>query len=320
MNVPPVSPALLFFFFSVILVASISAAQSTQGRKPLLANPTSEAFGTVQVGSSKTLNETVTNSGSRDITISQITASGSGFKVQGFSLPLVLASGQSYTFSAVFSPGAASSSTGSIAVLSDASNPNLSIPLSGSGTAAGQLSANPSSLGFGSVLVGSSKTLSMSLAASGTPVTITGASSTNSEFTISGISFPVTVAAGTGVSFNAVFTAKATGSASGTLNLASNAANSPTVESTTGSGSTTQPHNVVLSWQPASTAAGYNVYRSAASGGPYSKINPVLNASGTYVDSSVAGGKTYYYVTTAVSSSGAESKYSNQAAAVVPGP
>jgi Abnormal spindle-like microcephaly-assoc'd, ASPM-SPD-2-Hydin len=320
MKVPQAHPPQQVFFLFLVVLPIGSAAQSTEGRKLLLASPTSQAFGTVQVGSSRTLSETVTNSGSRDITISQITASGSGFKVQGFSLPLVLAGGQSYTFSAVFSPAVASNSTGSVAVLSDASNPNLSIPLSGSGTAAGQLSANPSSLGFGSVLVGSSKTLSMSLAASGTPVTITGASSTNSEFTISGISFPVTVAAGTAVSFNAVFTAKATGSASGTLNFTSNAANSPTVESTTGSGSTTQPHNVTLSWQPASTAAGYNVYRSIASGGPYSKINPVLNASGTYVDSSVAGGKTYYYVTTAVSSSGAESKYSNQAAAVVPGP
>jgi hypothetical protein len=61
------------------------------------------------------------------------------------------------------------------------------------------------------------------------------------------------------------------------------------------------------------------VYRSTVSGGPYTKVNPALNSSSTYVDNSVSGGKTYYYVTTAVFSSG-ESKYSNQAAAAVPGP
>jgi hypothetical protein len=194
------------------------------------------------------------------------------------------------------------------------------VPLSASGTAAGLVTLSPSSLSFGNVLVGSSKTLSISLSASGTSVTVTGASSTNSEFTLSGISFPLTIAAGQSRAFSAVFTAKAAGAAAGTLNFASNAANSPAAASVSGSGSSTQARSVTLSWKPGSLgASGYNVYRSTVSGGPYTRINPVLNASSTFVDNSVTGGKTYYYVTTGVSSSG-ESKYSNQAAATVPGP
>jgi hypothetical protein len=274
----------------------------------------------VQVGSSKTLTETVTNSGSQSITISQISANGSAFKVQGFSLPLVLSGGQSYTLSVVFTPPSAISSSGSVTVLSDAVNPTLTMSLVGSGIAAGILTASPSSLSFDNVLVGSSKSLSMSLAASGISVTITGASSTNSEFTIAGITLPVTIAAGQSRAFNAVFTAQASGAASGTLKFTSNATNSPAVEAVSGTGATTQLHNVTLSWKPASSGAtGYSVYRSTVSGGLYTKVNPVLNSSSTYVDNSVSGGKTYCYVTTAVFSSG-ESKYSNQAAAAVPGP
>jgi fibronectin type 3 domain-containing protein len=65
---------------------------------------------------------------------------------------------------------------------------------------------------------------------------------------------------------------------------------------------------------------GYNVYRSATSGGPYTKINSALNASTNYVDTSVKGGATYYYVSTAVAGSGVESKSSNQLRAVIPSP
>jgi hypothetical protein len=319
MKVPQVPPAPHFVFLFVTVFSMSSWAQSSQGRKLLLANPSSESFGTVQVGSSKTLTETVTNSGSQSITISQISANGSAFKVQGFSLPLVLSGGQSYTLIVVYTPASAVSSSGSVAVLSDAANPTLSVPLSGSGSLAGVVTATPINLSFGNVLVGSSKSLGMSLTASGTSVTISGASSTNSEFTIAGITLPVTIAAGQSRAFNAVFTAQVSGAASGTLKFSSNATNSPAVEAVSGTGATTQPHNVTLSWKPASSVAtGYNVYRSTVSGGPYTKVNPVLNSSTTYVDNSVSGGKTYYYVTTAVFSSG-ESKYSNQAAAAVPG-
>ena len=321
MNIPPVFSALQFAFLLVIVFCIGSAAQSSQGRKSLVANPTSENFGIVPVGGNKTLTETVTNSGSKSVTISQITASGSGFTVSGITLPLVLSGGQSYTFSIVFRPASGPSSSGSVAIVSDAVNSTLTVALAGSGSAAGLVTASPSSLSFGNVLVGSSKSLSMSLAASSAPVTITGASSTSSEFTITGISFPVTIAAGQSKAFNAVFTAQASGTTSATLQFTSNAANSPIAENVSGTGTSGSTHNVTLSWKSGSSGtSGYNVYRSTASGGPYSKVNPVLDPSSTYVDSSVSGGKTYYYVTTAVSSSGTESKFSNQATAAVPGP
>ena len=63
---------------------------------------------------------------------------------------------------------------------------------------------------------------------------------------------------------------------------------------------------------------GYNIYRGVKSGGPYSKINLVLDASMLYTDTTVADGTTYYYVTTSVDSSNVDSTYSNQTTAVIP--
>jgi fibronectin type 3 domain-containing protein len=78
-------------------------------------------------------------------------------------------------------------------------------------------------------------------------------------------------------------------------------------------------HSVALGWiASSSTIVGYNVYRSAVSGGSYSKVNSSLVAGLSYSDTSVTGGATYYYVATAVDSSGNESSYSNEVPVAVP--
>jgi hypothetical protein len=81
-------------------------------------------------------------------------------------------------------------------------------------------------------------------------------------------------------------------------------------------------HSVALSWtaSTSSTVTGYNVYRGAVSGGPYTKLTASPVTAVAYTDFAVQAGQTYYYVTTAVDGSGNESAYSNQAQAVVPSP
>ena len=82
-----------------------------------------------------------------------------------------------------------------------------------------------------------------------------------------------------------------------------------------------EPYHVVnLSWisSTSNNVAGYNMYRSAQSGGPYTKLNTPLITSATYVDASVAAAQTYYYVGTSVDSAGAETTYSNQVSATIP--
>jgi hypothetical protein len=152
-------------------------------------------------------------------------------------------------------------------------------------------------------------------------VTVSSATFNSSEFTLSGLSFPFTLTAGQSASFILTFTPQASGTDAASLSFISNASNSPTVESLTGSGTASASNSVDLFWNASTSAVvGYNVYRSGTSGGPYGKINSALNTTTSYSDNAVQAGLTYYYVTTTVDASGMESAYSNPVQAVVPAP
>ena len=184
--------------------------------------------------------------------------------------------------------------------------------------ATSSLSSSPSSVSFGSVAFGSSRSASVVLTNTGSAsVTITQANVSGSAFSMSGLALPYTLAAGQNTAFTVTFTPGTYGSATGNISVVNNTANSPLNEPLSGTGS----HSVTLSWQAStSTVAGYNVYRGTASGGPYTKLNSSLVAVTNYSDGSVQAGQTYYYVATAVDASNDESAYSNQTTAVVPTP
>ena len=298
---------------------SIPLSGTGVGPGALTANPTTLAFGSVQVGSSSSLSETLTNTGGSTVTISQANLTGSAFSISGLSLPLNLAANQSVTFTATFTPTSAGAASGSLSVESNAPNSPLNIALSGSGTSAGQLAVSPTSLSFGNVVVGSSASLTGSLTATGASVTVQPASDSNSEFVLSGISLPTTILAGQSATFTVTFKPLSSGATSASLSFPSNASNSPAVQTMTGTGTAPISHTVDLSWNVSADAVGYNVYRGTVSGGPYTMINTSLDSTTTYTDSTVASGQTYYYVTTAVNGS-QESGYSNQATAVIPNP
>jgi centrosomal CEP192-like protein/ASPM-SPD-2-Hydin domain-containing protein len=285
----------------------------------LSANPTSLSFGNVQVGHNKSLPETLTNTGGSNVTISQDTITGAGYSVSGLNLPLTLTPSQQVTFNVIFTPQSTGVVNGNLTIVSDGSNPNLVIPVSGTGTPAGQLSVNPSSLNFGNVVVGSYSSLPATLNATGAAVTVTSGNSSSAEFTFSGLTFPFTIQAGNSKGFTVTFTPQANGVANATLTFNSDASNSPTVQSLTGTGIPPTQHQVVLSWNASDTqgVVGYNVYRGTASGGPYSKIDS-LDPDTSYTDTNVANGTTYFYVTRAVDGGNQESVNSNEATAVIP--
>ena len=109
-------------------------------------------------------------------------------------------------------------------------------------------------------------------------------------------------------------------SRSASLSFSSNAANSPAVQSMTGSGNGAVQHTVGLTWNASINAVSYNLYRGSVPGGPYSMINTTLDGTTAYTDSTVSSGQTYYYVATAVDDNSEESGYSNEAQAVIPNP
>jgi TolB protein len=70
-----------------------------------------------------------------------------------------------------------------------------------------------------------------------------------------------------------------------------------------------------LSWNPASGAGGYNVYRSAAYNSSYTKMNFSLISGTSYQDTGLSNGIKYWYKVKAADNAGNESGFSNYAAA-----
>jgi hypothetical protein len=308
---------------------SMDIAFSGTGVPPatLTATPSSLTFN-VQAGKTQILSETIQNTGGVDATISQATASGTGFSISGITAPLTLTPGQSASFSVTFAPQTSGNYSGSVGIASNASNPSLTISLTGTATAqsGGQLSVSPTTIGVGSVVVGLRGTQTGSLTATGANVVVSSVTlgGTNpSEFSISGLSFPVTVTTSQSLSFTVKFTPGATGAASATASFASDASNSPTVASLTGTGTPAPVHTVQLSWV-ASTTTGitsYNIYRAVfgSSCGSYSNIGSTAGSATAYTDNAVTDGTSYCYATTAVDPNG-ESAFSSITQATIPPP
>jgi Abnormal spindle-like microcephaly-assoc'd, ASPM-SPD-2-Hydin len=284
----------------------------------LSCSPTTLSYGSVTVGQDKTLVVTLTNKGSASIKISSIDSNSSKFEISKLTLPMTLTAGAKLDVSVTFAPTTAGWVGGDVTVASNASNGTVTVGVGGTGKAASrpQLSIAPTTLSFGNVGVGTNETLTLGLNSSAGNITIISASSSSSQFALSGVAFPLTITAGKETSVNVTFTPQNDGEKSATLTFISNAENSPTSEPLTGTG--TAPY-VTLSWVASnSEVIGYNVYRGTSETGTYTKINSSLDPDTSYTDKTIVDGKTYYYATTAVNSSGKESGYSNRAKVVVP--
>jgi hypothetical protein len=279
------------------------------------ANPASLSFGNVKVGSSATLPVVLTNTRPWKVTLTGLQTTGSDFLVTGANFPLTLAAGKSVSLNATFTPQVVGLTGGSSFV----SGPGLNIPFAGTGSAASKpnLTITPATLSFGNVIAGTTGTLTLELSATGASVTVSSVSMSSSQFAVPAASFPMTIPAGQDASLNVTFTPRHSGETSATLSFLSNAANSPTPEGLTGTG--TAPY-VNLSWIASTSpeVAGYNIYRKTFPTGAYTRLNSSLDPDTSYRDATVAGGTTYYYTTAAVNSSGKESPYSNWVEVVVP--
>src|SRR5207249_3763335 len=164
------------------------------------------SFGSVQVGGSSTQSETLSNSGDSIVTINDANLTGSAFNVSGLNLPLSLVPGQSFTIGVVFTPISVGLTAGNISVVSNASNSPLTISLSGTGGSPGQLSVTPTSLDFGSVVVGTSASLPVTLTVVGSSVTVSSITTSSPEFRLSGSVLPIALEAGQSTTLTFTFT------------------------------------------------------------------------------------------------------------------
>ena len=156
-------------------------AKIVEGAPVLSVTPTSLAFGSVTVNSTKDLTFTVTNSGGGTLTGS-VTTSSPYSVTAGSSFSLGAGAGQVVTVR--FSPTSSGNFLGNASVSSNGGS--ASVTLSGTGTAVSTnplLSVTPTSLAFGSVMVGSTKDLTFTVTNSGGG-TLTGSVTTSSPFSV----------------------------------------------------------------------------------------------------------------------------------------
>lgn len=244
-----------------------------------------------------------------------------GFTLNELNLPLILARGGTLISNAYASElgGTVRGSNPPVAHTSRSSKPVQSVGPARFKTGGGLLTVDPTTINFGSEAVGSYQNQMGTLIASDSEVTISSATISSPEFTLSGVSFPFTIPAGGRQDYTVEFMPQAAGTASATLTFITDG-NVLAAQTLIGIGGDQTVHTVYLSWNASTspTVVGYNVYRGSTSGGLYVRINSDLDLSTVYTDASVLNGNTYYYVVTAIDGNGQESAYSNEVQAVIP--
>src|SRR5215469_6291650 len=318
--------------FVMATMAKYSLSGTGVAAAGLQASPGSVAFGNVTVGTKVSQSVQLKNPGTGSATISSVSVSGGGFSTSGLTLPVTLAAGGTKNLTLTFAPTAIGAGSGTITLKSSSGAQVLTLNVSGTGlTGTRTISAWPASLNFGNAAIGSAEKLAVTLQNTGNSnLTISGVSVTG--LGVSSVSTGLsgsTIAPGQTATLNVTFAPKSawlTAKMSGSVKISSNATNSPTVITLSGTavsatGHSTggaQAHSVLLSWNPSTSSdvVGYNVYRTTSPGPPFAKL--VNSTQLSYADDTVKSGKTYTYVVTAVDSAGDESVYSASVTAAIP--
>jgi hypothetical protein len=298
-----------------VTVPALSSSSTCQ----LLGTPSSIAFQNTTVGYSISYPASITSNCSTTVTVNSVQSS-APFGTSGVQTPFSLTPGQTQSYTAVFSPTATGTTTGNLLFASNSSSvQSLSVALIGTGVASpqGVLSSSPNTLSFGSVVINTTQTLVATITNTGAAsVSVSAVNVAGTGFALVSLSTPLTLAVNQSVQVTIRFTPQTISSASGTLTIQSTAQNSTLTVPLAGTGVS---HSVSLSWSSSgSQIAGYNVYRSSVSNGPYTRINSALVVPMNYSDQTVSSGATYYYTVTAVGTNGVESAYSSQVSATIP--
>jgi hypothetical protein len=185
------------------------------------------------------------------------------------------------------------------------------------------LSINATSVAFGNVNLNTPSTQSVILSSTGTAaVTVSAAAVTGSGFSISGVTFPITLNPNQTATLSVQFDPTTAGTVTGKLTITSNSSTgSSALVSLSGTGAATS-YQVNLTWDPPTSSpdpvAGYNVYRTLSGGTSYTQLNTSVMTQTSYTDMNVQNGQTYDYIVESVDASGNQSVPSNMAAIPIP--
>ena len=192
--------------FTIISLLGVLPMHAAAASEQLTCSSSTLRFGTVGVGETETLLVNLTNNGSTSVTLSEINLSNAEFSASIASLPTVLESGQGVSVSVAFAPTTSGWTSGTIAFVSNASNPTLKLVVSGTGNNTPAVTATPSSLSFGSQTVGSTTTLPLVLTNTRKwALSLTGLQTSGTAFSITGPALPLSLPAGQSVAFSVSF-------------------------------------------------------------------------------------------------------------------
>jgi Abnormal spindle-like microcephaly-assoc'd, ASPM-SPD-2-Hydin len=235
---------------TVTVAAAYKPAGGGSPAPAVTLSPTSLVFGAQAVGTtSASQSVTLTNSGTAPLTITGITVAGTNAAdfARTTTCPLgpsTLAAGANCSIGATFAPTAAGARAASIQVADNATGSPQSVALSGTGTAPA-VTLTPTSLTFGSQLVGTtSASQSSILRNSGTaPLTIASIALSGANAADFGQTndCPGSLAVNATCTLTVTFSPSASGSRAASVQITDNAANSPQALTLSGTGGTPAP-------------------------------------------------------------------------------
>ncbi len=201
--------------------------------------PSSLNFGSQIVGSSTSRDLTFKNTGSADLSISNISVTGAGYALANTTFPFTIPANQTVVTQVQFVPLSTGPLPGSVTVTSNASNTVQPVTLSGVGvTNQPDVSFSPTALNFNSVVIGTSKSLNLTInSIGGAALTVNQVNVSGAGYTLAGFPTPLTLNPNQSVTGQVIFSPAGTAPSSGSVTVTSNAISSPSV-TLSGSGAT----------------------------------------------------------------------------------
>jgi hypothetical protein len=206
------------------------------GVSSIVVEPTSIDFGAVLLGRSVDEAVTVRNTGTANLGVSKVQSSDLAFLLVGDSA-FELEPGTLKTLAIQFSPTVSGQAQASLTVESnDSSRPHVTVPLSGIGVTAPEIAVQPTSLDFGTVTIGESLELTLTVSNSGgSPLRVSDVQTSDPAFAVVGDT-QFEVGAGTARVVVVRYTPTVEGPAQGTLSIPSNAQSSDAQVALAGTG------------------------------------------------------------------------------------
>jgi hypothetical protein len=319
------SVALVFCFFAGPAAAGRGTPRGTTARGPLVASeslmkftPEAVTFQDVPLGDTYRQTVRITNIGEGTLRINKISTSDANIQVKGIFLPVVVAHGTSENFTICYRPKKEGRADSQISIFTSAGDAPAIITVSASTVALQtELTASEAAIDFEDVAVGSTGKQEVSLTNLGTrDLMISAVSVTGQDFSVSGAT-ATRLNPGQSVTVGVTFVPKSAGQQSGQLTISGTNGGSLLLIPLTAKGAESSRSAVKLNWEESPvTVAGYVIYRSADSSGPYMRISDA--SAPEYVDTGLAAGHTYFYVVTSLDSDAGESEFSPPISATVP--